>query len=376
MISIPPDNSHRLRVRELGVEIGPFPPGPANAITDVKGIKVGQVTLWKGEGKLVPGKGPVRTGITAVVPHGGNLLCAPVEGACHVFNGAGTTAGLSFLEEYGRIETPVLLTSTLAVGKAFDALVRYVVKKYIENPEENNWFNPLVGETDDSFLNDSHGLHLRAEHVFQAIDTAEGGPVAEGAVGAGVGIRTCGFKAGIGTSSRMIAVGGRRFTVGSLVQSNFPGTLRVDGSPLGKELGVVAQMDDCPQGGSLMVITATDLPLNSRQLKRLAARGVLGMARTGAVGSHSSGDYFIAFSTTYRQENPADGEPFRKSEILLGDEYLTPVFAAAADAVEEAILNSIFKAVTVVGRDANRAEAIDIDKAMEVLNKYRQGSQN
>jgi len=365
-----PDNSHRPRLHELGMAIGRFPAGKLNAVTDVAGVRVGHATLWRGEGPLKPGQGPVRTGVTAILPHPGNTLAKPVEAGCHVFNGAGTTAGLSLLEEYGRIETPVLLTSTLAVGTAYEALVRYVVENWCPGQSGAQWFNPLVGETDDSYLNDSHGLHLRFEHVQQAISSAAGGPVAEGAVGAGTGIRTCGFKSGIGTSSRLVRLDQKTFTIGALVQSNFPGSLLIDGAPAGRELGVEDRLDGALPEGSLMAVLATDLPLSARQLKRLAARGVLGMARTGAYGGHSSGDYFIAFSTTYRENPPENHGVFRQARILADDKFLTPAFAAAAEAVEEAILNSIFKAVSVTGRDNHTVEAIDVEKAVEILSKY------
>ena len=370
-VSPAPDNSHRPRLQDLGLTIGQFPRGKLNAITDVAGIKVGHTTLWHGEGPLEPGKGPVRTGVTAILPHPGNTLEAPVEAGCHVFNGAGTTAGLSLLEEYGQIETPILLTSTLAVGMAYHALVRYALENFCRGPDHKSWFNPLVGETDDGYLNDSHGLHLQPEHVVKAIRSAAGGPVAEGAVGAGTGTRTCGFKSGIGTSSRLVRIDDQTFTIGALVQSNFLGSLTVDGVPVGRELGAAINNPggERPEG-SLMAIMATDLSLSARQLKRMAARGVLGMARTGAYGGHSSGDYFIAFSTTYRENQLNRRGPFCQARILTSDMFLTPVFAAASEAVEEAILNSIFKAVTVTGRDGHTAQAIDVDKAIKILRKY------
>ena len=369
-VCAPPDNSHRPRVRELGLSLGDFPTGNLNAITDVAPVRVGHATLWHGEGALKPGVGPVRTGVTAILPHPGNTLEEPVEAGCHVFNGAGTTAGLSLLEEYGRIETPILLTSTLAVGTAYEALVRYMVENFCRGPDDKSWFNPLVGETDDSYLNDSHGLHLRSEHVLEAIRSAVDGPVAEGVVGAGTGLRTCGFKAGIGTASRLVLIDDQTFTIGALVQSNFLGSLTVDGVPVGRELGVTAELGGGMGEGSLMAVTATDLPLSARQLKRLAARGVLGMARSGAAGGHSSGDYFIAFSTTYREKQSKNPGAFCEARILTNDSYLTPVFAAASEAVEEAILNSIFKAVTVTGRDSHTVLEIDVDKTKEILQRY------
>ena len=368
--SRPPDNSHRPRCRELGIKIGIFPPGEYNAITDIAGVKVGHSTIWRGEGKLVIGEGPVRTGVTAIVPHDSNTIKNPVETASYVFNGAGTTTSLACVQEYGLLETPILLTNTLSVGTSYDALVRYIVENYIEGPDDRGWFAPVVGETYDGFLNDIHGLHVRVEHVYEAIKAASSGPVAEGAVGAGTGARTCNFKAGIGTSSRVVKLGSSEFTIGVLVQSNLPGTLVVDGVPVGKELGVVDRELGSSQQGSIMGIIATDLPLDSRQLKRLAARCTLGMARTGVSGSHGSGDFFIAFSTTYRSGTSQGRGLFYRPHRIKDGNFLTPAFAATADAVEEAILNSIFKAVTVVGRDGNTVAELNLEKTLEIMRKY------
>jgi D-aminopeptidase len=365
-----PDNSHRPRCRELGIEIGIFPPGEYNAITDVAGVKVGHSTIWRGEGKLVIGEGPVRTGVTVILPHDSNTIKNPLEAASYVFNGAGTTTSLACVDEYGLLETPILLTNTLSVGTAYNALVRYIVENYIEGPDDRSWFAPVVGETCDGFLNDIHGLHVRVEHVYEAIKAASSGPVAEGAVGAGTGVRTCNFKAGIGTSSRVLKLESSEFTIGVLVQSNVPGTLVVDGVPVGKELGVVDRELRSSQQGSIMGIIATDLPLDSRQLKRLAARCTLGMARIGVSGSHGSGDFFIAFSTTYRPGTSQGQELFYRPRRIKDENFLTPAFAATADAVEEAILNSIFKAVTVVGRDGNTVSELDLEKTLEIMRKY------
>lgn len=360
------DNSHRPRLAELGVRIGRFRRGPLNAITDVSGVAVGHETIIEGEGRLVVGKGPVRTGVTAILPHTGNLLVNPVEAACSIFNGAGTSAGITLLEEFGLIETPILLTNTLSVGAAFDALARWVVDNHLDEKTSKPWFNPLVGETDDSFLNDAHGFHVHAEHVVAAIDNASADSLpAEGCAGAGTGIRTCGFKAGIGTASRVIEVGGTEYSVGALVQSNFYGSLRVDGIPVGKMLGV-EELFGRGGEGSLMAVIATDLPLDSRQLKRLAARGALGMGRAGAQGSHSSGDYFIAFSTTCREWQTAEGGLI-KCKRIAEESNLTLAFEAAADIVEEAILNSILKSVTVCGRDNNTVKEIDIGMLEKAL---------
>lgn len=366
----PPDNSHRPRCRDFGLTPGVFPPGGFNAITDVDGVLVGHCTLIHGEGELIPGRGPVRTGVTAVLPHPGNTLLAPVEAGCHVFNGAGTSTGLDCLSEFGLIETPILLTNTLSVGTAYDALVRWVTARFIERADRRGWFTPVVGETYDGFLNDIHGLHVRHEHVYAALDSASSGPVAEGAVGAGTGTGTCGFKAGIGTASRVMTLGGEKFTVGALVQSNIPGTLVLDGVPVGRELGVTDKQASPGREGSIIALIATDLPLDSRRLNRLAARGALGMARVGVSGSHGSGDYFIAFSATKRAAPGKSGSVFVREEVLRDESLLSPVFAATAEAVEEAILNSIFKAVTLAGRDGNVREALDLDRTRRIMERY------
>ena len=361
-----PDNSRRPRLQDLGIRIGRFRPGSLNAITDVAGVAVGHETIVEGEGKLQVGKGPVRTGVTSILPHTGNLIERPVEAACSIFNGAGTSAGITLLEEFGQIETPILLTSTLSVGAVFDALARWVVKNQLSEHAGKPWFNPLVGETDDSFLNDVHGFHVQAEHVYTAIDSAREGLLpTEGCVGAGTGIRTCGFKSGIGTSSRLVGIEGVEYAIGALVQSNFYGSLRIDGIPVGQALGVEELFGNGGEG-SLMAVIATDLPLDSRQLKRLATRGALGMGRAGAQGSHSSGDYFIAFSTTCRKGRNAESGLYECKRIA-EEKNLSTAFEAAADVVEEAIINSILKAVTMSGRDNNTVEAIDIGKLENIL---------
>lgn len=365
-----PDNSGRPRLREAGIAPGFYPPGPLNAITDVQGVAVGQVTVWHGEGRLVVGKGPARTGVTAIVPRDGNLVERPVEAASWVFNGAGTSTGLHNIDEYGLLETPIVLTNTMSVGTAYTALTRWCVNRCLPDPGRRGWFAPVVGETCDAFLNDIYGFHVTEEHVIQALDKAAGGPVAEGCVGAGTGIRTCGFKAGIGTASRIITYEGREFTLGVLVQANLPGCLVVDGAPVGRELGMIDPEYSAGTGGSIMVVIATDLPLDSRQLRRTAARAAFGLALAGANGSHRSGDFVIAFSTTRRNEAASSPGLFYPARTL-GDEYhLTKAFQAAAEATQEAILNSVFKAVTVTGRDGNTCEALDLNKTAEILKKY------
>jgi D-aminopeptidase len=345
-------------------------PGQLNSITDVKGVRVGHATLISGEGALRIGHGPVRTGVTAILPHAGNTIREPVEASVSVFNGAGTTTGLSLIEEFGLIDTPICLTNTMSVGGVYDALARYVTENFIDGPDDRSWFSPVVGETDDSFLNDSHGFHVGREHVWHAIESASSETVAEGVVGAGTGISTCSFKSGIGTSSRRVELDGQTYTVGTLVQSNFLGSLVIDGVPVGKEIASRGEVNSPQNDGSLMVVLATDCPLNSRQLRRLAARGALGMARTGAKGGHSSGDYFIAFSVTCRSAGEKDRKALVESVRLEDENLMNPFLVASAEVVEEAILNSLLKAVTVVGRDGNTSRAIDLDEMIMVFRRH------
>jgi len=365
-----PDNSHRLRCREIGLAPGSMSPGRLNSITDVEGVRVGHATLISGEGALRVGYGPVRTGVTAILPHAGNTIRKPVEASAFVFNGAGTTTGLSLIEEFGLIDTPICLTNTMSVGGVYDALARYVTEHFIDGPDDRSWFSPVVGETDDSFLNDSHGFHVTKEHAWHAITSASSETVAEGVVGAGTGTSTCSFKSGIGTSSRLVELDGQAYTVGALVQSNFLGSLVIEGVPVGEEIAARSGKNNTQKDGSLMVIIATDCPLNSRQLRRLAARGALGMARTGAKGGHSSGDYFIAFSTTCRSAGEEDQKALVESVRLEDENLLNPFLVASAEVVEEAILNSLLKAVTVIGRDGNTSRAIDLDEMLLVFRRH------
>lgn len=352
------------RCRDLGIHIGPYAPGPENAITDVSGVRVGHTTLIRGEGPLVIGTGPVRTGVTAILPPGDDWFHAPVEAGAFVFNGAGTTAGLSLIDEFGRLETPILLTNTLSVGAAYEGIVQYMVETVFRPRGSVPWFNPVVGETSDAYLNDIGGLHVRPEHAVEAIRKATGGPVAEGNVGAGTGMSAFGFKAGIGTSSRVLAVEGQRAVVGTLVQANFGGRLAIAGVSMA---GLSAQPAPPPHtGSSIMMIVATDLPLSNRLLNRVCKRATLGMARAGGSGGHGSGDYVLAFSTTYRQAGAA--AEIRRA--LAADEgKIDPVFEATADATEEAILNALFQAERMVGRDGHVREKLPLDRVKERLER-------
>lgn len=329
----------RPRVRDLGVVIGVLPPGPFNAITDVPGVAVGHATLIRGD--------DVRTGVTAVLPHTGNLFRQKAPGAVFVGNGFGKLAGSTQVNELGEIETPILLTSTLNVPRVADALIDYMLT--LPGNQDVQSINPLVAETNDGRLNDIRGRHVGRDEVFAAIRSARGGPVEEGSVGAGTGTVAFGFKGGVGTSSRRVS----GYTVGVLVQTNFGGNLTIAGAPVGRELGKTAR---APADGSIIIVVATDAPADARNLRRLAARAMLGLGRTGSSGSNGSGDYVIAFSTARDKE-------------LLSNDAMSPLFAAVIDATEEAIYNSLFRATTVTGR-GHTVEALPIDPTLAILRKY------
>ncbi len=334
-------------------------PGALNAITDVPGIRVGHVSLIEGDGPLHIGQGPVRTGVTAILPPGQDWWSNPVEAGNFVINGAGTTAGLSFLDEYHRIETPIALTNTLSVGSVYEGIVHYMVDDVFRSLGHVPWFNPVVGETSDAFLNDIGGLHVRPEHAIQAIRNAAGGPVDEGSVGGGVAMGALGWKAGIGTASRVLELGGGSATMGVLVQSNFGGTLTVDGVRMPDE---EAEIVDERGGASIMIIFATDLPLSGGDLDRVAKRATFGLARTGSNGGHGSGDYVIGFSTTWRQP---DRKKLIRSAMRDNESLIDKPFVAIAEATEEAILNSLFKATTIVGRDGHVRQAMPVDEVLQ-----------
>lgn len=352
---------HRPRARELGIHPGIYDPGPHNAITDVAGVQVGQVTLLHGEN--------VRTGVTAILPHAGNIFQDKVAGAVFVYNAFGKLVGSTQVSELGQIETPIVLTNTLSVWDAAAAVASWTLAQ----PGNENVYsvNPLVGETNDGWLNDIRGFHVGAENVKRALREARAGPIEEGSVGAGEGTIAFGWKAGIGTSSRHLPEKEGGFTVGVLVQANFGGRLTIAGVPVWKDLQPKQQLsrssDSPPRNsadGSCMIVIATDAPLDARQLRRLAARAFLGMARAGSTGSNGSGDFAIAFSTTNRIAFGAARGP---SLSPLGEDALSPLFEAVVDATEEAIDNALLKAQTVHGRDGHVAEAIPIDRLRQVL---------
>ncbi len=356
----------RPRARDLGVAPGVFPPGPLNAITDVAGVAVGHATLVKGD--------DVRTGVTAVLPHGGNLFQDKVAGAVFVGNAFGKLAGSTQVEELGTIETPIVLTNTLAVGIAIDAVVGYTLGQ--DGNEQVQSVNALVGETNDGALNDIRGRHVTRDAVLAAIREARPGPVEEGSVGAGTGTRCYGWKGGIGTASRQLPerYGGHR--LGVLVQTNFGGVLTIAGAPVGRELGRYAFAPPSAAGagadaadGSCLIVVATDAPLDARDLRRLAARAVFGLARTGSSYSHGSGDFAVAFTTSLEMRT-AHGEATPRTRRVLPSEAASPLFQAALEATEEAVYNSLFRATAVKGRAGQTAEALPIEPVREILRRY------
>lgn len=360
-------SAERGRARDLGVAIGVMSPGPLNAITDVAGVKVGQVTLIEGA--------DVRTGVTAIFPHDGNLFQEKVPAAIYIGNGFGKLAGYSQVEELGQIETPIVLTNTLSVPIAADALIDHTLS--LPDNATVRSVNPVVGETNDGRLNDIQGRHVTKTHVLQAIKTAKVGPVAEGNVGAGTGTRCFGFKGGIGTSSRRLPAELGGWTVGVLVQSNFGGVLQINGAPLGVALESYYYRDALQEAaadqadGSCMVVVMTDAPLCARNLKRLAKRAFLGLAKTGGIASNGSGDYVIAVSTAESLRIPhASNQPLRSGAVLRNDR-MSPLFMAAIEATEEAIVNSLFMAETMTGKDGFTASELPVKRVLELLQKHQ-----
>jgi D-aminopeptidase len=343
----------RKRIRDYGIRVGVLEPGNWNAITDVAGVRVGQVTLIEGP--------DIRTGVTAILPHGGNIFWEKVPGAIYIGNGFGKLMGISQVEELGNIETPILLTATLNVPKVADALIEYALN--LPGMERVRSINPVVGETNDGLLSHIRLRPIEKEHVVRALEEARNGPVEEGNVGAGTGTVCYGFKGGIGTSSRVLSPEFGGFTVGVLVQTNFGGILEINGAPIGRELGrYYLQSQDtlwrASADGSCMIVVATDAPLKARNLKRLAKRAFLGMASTGSPSTNGSGDYVIAFST-------------RRDEEQLPNNKVSPLFQAAKEATEEAIYNSLFMAESMTGWAGNKVDALPVDKVIELLRRHR-----
>jgi D-aminopeptidase len=361
----------RARLRDLGFSVGRFPVGAYNAITDVGGVRVGHTTLIAGEGPLDVGKGPVRTGVTAIVPND-NVFDNRMVAGGFVLNGAGEVSGITQVQEWGLLETPILLTNTMAVGKVSDAAVKWMTRRWTTIGGEDDVVIPLVGECDDSWLNDAVGRHVRSEHVYRAIEQATSGKVAEGSVGAGTGLITCDFKAGIGTSSRRVAIEGNDYVVGILVQSNFGvmRSLRVDGAPVGEVLE--AQFTNPRRernAGSIITVIATDAPLLSSQLVRLCKRAALGIGRIGSFAAHGSGEIVVAFSTA----NVVPRETSRMTATLdvLLDEACDPLYEAVVECTEESIVNSLCMASEMRGQSGHVAPALPLDRFTDILRRYR-----
>ena len=350
------------RPRDYGINIGILKAGPNNAITDVSGVKVGHFTLVEGE--------YIRTGVTAILPHDGNIYQLKVPAAVYIGNGYGKLAGYSQVKELGNIETPVVLTNTLSVPAGMNGLINYTLSL----PENENVrsVNALVGETNDGYLNDIRGRHITEEHILQAVHNAKTGPVREGNVGAGTGTVCFGWKGGIGTASRVLPNTLGEYTLGVLVQTNFGGVLEINGAPVGVELDkyVFSNHLQDKGDGSCMIVVATDAPLCSRNLERLAKRAMMGLAKTGGIASNGSGDYVIAFSVSKDNYIPASSkEPLYKQSVLRNDE-MSALFLAVIEATEEAIINSLFAAETMTGRDGHVVESLPVKEVLKILKKY------
>lgn len=370
----PAQKPARPRAREAGIKVGILPPGPLNAITDVSGVSVGQTTIIRGD--------HIRTGVTAILPHNGNLFREKVPGAIFVGNGFGKLMGSTQVEELGEIETPILLTSTLNVPRVADALLDYMLA--LPGNEDVQSINAIVAETNDGYLNDIRGRHVTREDVFAALKNAKSGEVEEGSVGAGTGTIAFGFKGGIGTASRKLPARLGGYTVGVLVQTNYGGVLTINGAPVGQELERyylkdqltktrITRCQDHPDpaqcaDGSVIVVIATDAPVDARNLKRMGARSMFGLARTGAAATNGSGDYAIAFTTAIDGRVRSSTSQTRTFSLLNND-AMSPLFLAVIEATEEAVYNSLFRAMTVTGR-GRTIEALPLERTLEVLRRH------
>lgn len=378
---IEPAPFKRIRARDAGIILGTLPPGPENAITDVAGVRVGHTTIVRGSGLLVRGMGPVRTGVTAILPHEGNLFTSKVPAAATVFNGFGKSIGLMQLDELGQVETPILLTNTLNVGRVADALVAFMLE---QNPAIGvgtlGTVNAVVCECNDGYLNDIQGRHVGEQEVRAALAGAAAGPVAEGNIGAGTGMIAYGFAGGIGTASRRLAPEHEGYTLGALVLANFGrrSDLLIAGVPVDRELEREGQLSQSPistpperrEQGSVIVLLATDAPLDARQLRRLTRRVSLGLARTGTHMGHGSGDLAIAFSTA--QLIPHDATPLTHTVMVLNEQHpaIDTLFLAVVEATEEAVINALCAAHTIEGRDGHRVEALPLEQTLAILQSH------
>lgn len=357
----------RCRLRDLGLKIGEMPTGPLNALTDVPDVRVGHVTLIKGEGPLVVGKGPVRTGVTAILPHGGLLSKEGVFAGTFMLNGNGELTGLGSIRSSGLLSAPILFTNTSSVGSVYDGAVKWMLERDSSFFEEMRG-EPVVGETWGDFLNDTAGRHVLPLHGYKALAEAKEGPISEGCVGGGTAMRAFEFKAGIGTSSRVIDCNGIKYTVGALVQSNFGrrSQFRVDGVPVGREIpNLLPKSGDYKKNKSMLMVIATDAPLIPVQLQRLCKRVAMGLARTGAISTHGSGDLFLAFSTAQKL-----GSASQNQIEILSDRWISHFHKAVVESTEESILNSLTMAETMKGRDNNVIHALPLDRLVRVMRDY------
>jgi D-aminopeptidase len=361
LFALCPQAAAQKRARELGIVPGVLQPGPLNAITDVAGVAVGHVTLWQGDS--------IRTGVTAILPHSGNLFQQKVPAAVFVGNAFGKLAGSTQVNELGNLETPIVLTNTLNVAEGIAGVVEYTLAQ--PGNERVRSVNAVVGETNDGTLNDIRGRHVTKENVLEAIRSAKGGPVPEGAVGAGAGTVCFGYKGGIGTSSRQLPSSQGSYIVGVLVQTNFGGVLEINGAPVAQELARSRKGNQYGSpDGSCMVVVATDAPLDARNLKRLAARAIMGLAKTGSYSSNGSGDFVIAFSAAPDARVPENPRTPTLSPPVLSNDAVSPLFQAVKEATEEAVYNSLFMAKTTTGYGGRTVEALPIDKVLEICRKY------
>ncbi len=358
----------RKRARQEGVIVGTLPPGPRNDITDVEGVSVGHSTIIKGEGKHIPGSGPVRTGVTVILPHQGDLWNDRPSAGFFALNGCGEFCGAQWIDESGALEGPIALTNTHSVGDVARALTQWMITRHPAIAREEDAYLPVVAECDDSTVNDLHGFHVEAEHVRSALEAANiSKAVQEGSVGAGTGMTCYGFKGGIGSASRRLDLAENSFHIGVLVNTNHGQTeqLLIDGFPVGRFLKEKHKKHN--KEGSIVIVIATDAPLNQRQLERVAKRACLGLARTGAIAANGSGDFALAFSTTRRIARYSEQSIIKLPE--LHSDRVNLFFQATAEATEEAILNSIFMAHTVEGRDGNTIHAFPIDECKSILER-------
>ncbi|MTI40235.1 P1 family peptidase [Fulvivirga lutimaris] len=352
--------SQSKRVRDYGIEIGVLKPGKFNSITDVNGVKVGHTTIIKGDS--------IRTGVTAILPHSGNIFQLKVPAAIHLGNGFGKLAGYSQVKELGNIETPIILTNTLSVPEASNALITYTLAQ--KGNENVRSVNSVVGETNDGWLNDIRGRHITEKHVLDAINNAKSGKIEEGNVGAGTGTICFQYKGGIGTSSRVIPKKLGGYTVGVLVQTNFGGVLQINGVPVAKAMDNYPRSYTYDTDGSCMIVVMTDAPLSSRNLERLAKRAMMGLAKTGGIASNGSGDYVIAVSTAKDNLIPYSSDSLLIETKTLRNEATTPLFLATIEATEEAIFNSLFAAETMTGKDGHKILSLPVDEVIEIVKKH------